>query len=121
VDLETAHYPHEADCPNRIVDVQVDCTCDLVTHPQCRPECQAHGEHTYEQPVARALGLDREGPTVTAAEHRYDPDSDCCACGGVVVFFEDGASFGFGSLLSPRVVDLARAAHTPGSGLLVIR
>jgi hypothetical protein len=42
--LETAHYPHEPGCPNRIVGVHVDCQCDLVAHPQCCPECQAHGE-----------------------------------------------------------------------------
>jgi hypothetical protein len=60
VDLEVAHFPHEPDCPNRIVGVQVDCDCDLVAHPQCCPECQAHGEHTYDLLLARALGIDGE-------------------------------------------------------------
>jgi hypothetical protein len=33
VDPETAHNPHEADCPGE------GCTCDLWVHPECCPEC----------------------------------------------------------------------------------
>ena len=59
--------------------------CDAALAPFPPFTCPKCGAAEFAPPPVRAAKPPRT--------HRYDLDSDRCACGGVVVFFEDGDDF----------------------------